>query len=239
VWNFQIAASIEEYYYQYNNTSEAPELLWFDSDSSSVLLLTKNLTLNSSETESLLNGPLAFDLFVQPSDMTAMSGLENSVCGMQQNAPIEGLITGDGRQNNLISASITTSGVGGFPKQQFYLSGLNKSTTYVGVLTVPSRDSPDVVNSQRAAGTAGGGGTSFGPTTFSTTASKSSNTSICHQVFFFYQADWCCSYQLPSHFGSPILHQRLVFSAGERQQVQRHHFSSDLRQLRQGDVQQL
>ena len=170
MWNFQIVASVDEYYYQYDDGTA--ELLWMDSDSTSALLLTQNLTTAHNQTDQIMKDGPPYELFVDMQNSTAINGLMRSVCGLTQMAAISANKDGNGRLNNLVTTELTTSGPGGFPKQQFFLDGLNVSSSYTGILVKTPRDSESIVNTKRQAGTRGGGGIVFGPTAFQTTAGE-------------------------------------------------------------------
>lgn len=169
MWNFEIAASTDEYYYRYDTNTSA-QLLWMDSDSTSALLLTRNLTENTNDVQRIMNETLPYELFVENANNSATQGLENSICGLQNNAQIFVSKTAQGKINNVMNTALTTRGPGGFPKQQFYFGGLNESSSYTGFLVKTPHDSSDIVNNNAEAGTQGGGGVVYTPTSFQTTA---------------------------------------------------------------------
>ena len=168
VYNFELAASTDDYYYTFD-TADGAELLWMDSDSSSVLLVTKNLTENSDKTQQIMKEDPPYELFVENSNRGDTNGLRRSVCGLNNNAQILANGAGNGMLHELVQTRMTTRGPGGFPKQQFYFEGLNASSSYTGVLYKPSSSSS---NAKRD-GQRGGGGTLFVPTQFQTSSGKS------------------------------------------------------------------
>lgn len=152
VWNTQLAASTDAFYHSYLNGS-LPNLYLVDSDSSAALLISGNITTQNSSSpvyQEVLDAPPPYVLFVSNSENRFMQGLQNSYCGLQQNADIRPVASG-------VSAGVQTSLTtrpNGFPKQQFYLTGIQSATTYQGALV-----SPNGVNSTtNGPGVVGGGG---------------------------------------------------------------------------------
>lgn len=168
IYNFEIAASIDAYYYNYN--SKDGQLLWMDSDAKSALLQTAALTSNTSQIQSIMNAGPQYELYVQGSKAPILDGLTRSVCGMNNVAQIASKRLDNGQMNNneLVRTKMTDKGPGGWPRQQYYFEGLNSSSSYSGILV-------KVVNTttsskRQSTGVIGGGGTVFPPTDFQTSA---------------------------------------------------------------------
>ncbi len=131
-YNFRVAASIDQYYYSFNDQDDA-DLLWVDSDSQGALLITHDLTDSTDPAvdQQIMSTP-PYVLFAHNKKDRAINGLKYSFCGLQNYAQIAGIQ--DGRQANMVRASMTTRGQGNLPKQQFFFSGLNSSAEYIGIL---------------------------------------------------------------------------------------------------------
>ena len=149
VWSAQLAASIDAPYHYYHNGTNT-NLYLVDSDSTSALLITGDLTnepANSTVYEESVESSPPFVIFASSHD--SLHGLQNSYCALQQHATIGPTVTaGDA---NSVQASITTRG-NGQPKQQFYIDALSTSSSYSAVLAV----SGNSTNSGN--GVVGGGG---------------------------------------------------------------------------------
>lgn len=116
VYNYQIAGSTIEPQAGYKDSRE---LYLIDSDSANALLITGNMT-NIPPDTNLTDYIAPYTIFANPSNMTNMIGLTRSFCGMR-NAMMN-------RESAEIS--MTRRGLGGIAKEQFYLKGLNASSTY-------------------------------------------------------------------------------------------------------------
>lgn len=165
VYNFQTAASIDGFYHSYKETADTEELFWVDSDTTSVLLMTNNLTTSyDSQVEQKIMSTPPYVMFAQNDVDQSITGLQYSYCGLSTNAQIA--TVRNGQATTQITTGMTKRGAGGHPKQQFYFSGLNSSTKYQGIL---ARN----VNNSTSTNVVGGGGTVFGATQFETKSSKS------------------------------------------------------------------
>lgn len=171
VYNFEVAASTDDYYHRYEERSSG-QLLWMDSDSSSALLVTRNLTTDENESKHMMQQEPPYELFVENKNTLAIDGLRHSACGLGHAALIASkrLENGQLNNNNLVRTAMTTRGPGGLPKQQFYFEGLNSSSFYTGVLV--KRANKTVKSSKRQVGI-GGGGIVFAATDFQTSAGMS------------------------------------------------------------------
>ncbi|KAF5027334.1 hypothetical protein F66182_578 [Fusarium sp. NRRL 66182] len=168
-WKYQIAISFDEYYHNYDSGNGSVQLLLMDFDSTSALLVTKNLTQDSTETQKIMKRPPPYQIFIGTDEMHSIDGLQHSACGLIQSADIWANANKTGRRNNLITTGVTTRGPGQLPKQQFLIAGLNHSTSYSGILVkMPDDSNKRNTISERAIG---GGGTVFRATSFETSSS--------------------------------------------------------------------
>lgn len=164
VYNFQVAASVDGWYHSYNEAA-TEELFWVDSDTTSVLLMTNNLTTSYDfEVEQKIMSTTPYVMFAQSDADQSIAGLLYSYCGLNTNAQIAAVR--NGQATTQITTGMTKRGAGGHPKQQFYFSGLNSSTKYQGILARNVDNSTDT-------NVMGGGGTVFRATEFNTKSSKS------------------------------------------------------------------
>lgn len=165
IYNVQIAGSIDGWYHSYNETGTDLYLFWVDSDTSSVLLETSNLTTSQDKAvqeEVMASRP--YSMFAQNNDNPSINGMRYSYCGLNNNAQIAAVRNGE--DTTQVTTGMTKRGNGAHPKQQFYFSGLNSSAQYTGILArnVDNSSSTNVV---------GGGGAVFSTTQFETKSGKS------------------------------------------------------------------
>ncbi|RGP62490.1 hypothetical protein FLONG3_10192, partial [Fusarium longipes] len=179
-WKYQIAISFDEYYHNYDSKSDTARLLLMDFDSTSALLVTSNLTEDSSETQQIMKRPPPYQLFVGDEKLRSIDGLRHSACGLAQSAEIWANGNKTGRHNDLVTTGVTTRGPGQLPKQQFLIAGLNHSTSYSGILVKMPQG-----NNKRAE-TSGGGGTVYRATSFQTSSSSNckmvTNLDFCNET---------------------------------------------------------
>lgn len=173
IYNFEIAASTDAYYYQYS--SQNGQLLWMDSDATSALLQTASLTNDRNKISSIIKGDPQYDLFVQATKAPVLDGLMRSVCGMNNVAQIASKRLDNGQMNNneMVRTKMTDKGPGGWPRQQFYFQGLNSSTSYYGILVKHGNSTAS--SKRQSTGVIGGGGIVFPPTDFQTSAGTNCN----------------------------------------------------------------
>ena len=134
-WNLEVAVSDDGWYHSYvEESGEGNGMLWAaDVDGGSALLMTKNLTESRVEASALMTTPgLPFTLFVDASQSRSLDGVRRSFCGLQNYAGIAS--TKNDKPTEQMLMSMTTRGLGNFPKQQFWFGGLNSSTKYTGIL---------------------------------------------------------------------------------------------------------
>ena len=171
-YSYEVAASIDGFFHQYLPSLGRAELLWLDSDSTSALLVSRNLTDDESQIKKVMSEDPPYDLYVGVQGSQDLDGLWNSACGLQLNAIIGANKEGTAKNNTLVKNVVTLRGPGDFPKQQLYVVGLNGTTNYAGVLVRPSNVT---LNSKRdidGSGAAGQGSVVFQATNFSTNSGK-------------------------------------------------------------------
>ncbi|KAI0397258.1 stretch-activated Ca2+-permeable channel component-domain-containing protein [Xylariaceae sp. FL0594] len=122
-YNYEVAVSVDQYHHAYEDT-ETPPLYWVDSDASSTLLITKNLT---STLDDAFSTP-PYVVFVQNTANPGINGIRNSYCGLKSWAQIRPL--GDGDEQATVGLR---QGKDDLTVQEFYFTGLNASSTYTGI----------------------------------------------------------------------------------------------------------
>ena len=168
VYNFEVAASLTDYFHRYQKGGTA-ELLWMDSDSTSALLVTRTLTENKADVQYILDQELPYELFVSNKDSTATDGLKHSACGLQHTAQITANNLSNKSLNSPAKTAITLRGPGGLPRQQFYFVSLTPSSSYSGILV----KKPNVTAyEKRQVGASGPGSVVFEATEFQTVSSR-------------------------------------------------------------------
>lgn len=164
VYSVQIGCSIDAPFhsYIYDDATPTPNLHLIDSDTTSALLVTDNLTSTFSLTDPAYNEwmalePPPFDVFVFNQNNSAINGLSSSYCALSKLASAAGLP---------VQKSMTNITEGNLPKEQLYVQGLNGSSHYYGILAMG--------NSTTTADDAviGGGGTLWQSMTFDTQSGK-------------------------------------------------------------------
>lgn len=174
VWKYEVAISFDEYYHSYVPNNGSAELLWMDSDSRSALLVSKVLTSNSSDTQTIMKKRPPYEIYIGNSNLKTVDGLRHSACGLKNSADIWASSDKTGQRYNQVTMGMTLRGPGSeqLPKQQFLLEGLNSSTNYTGILVqMPTKSNKRQSNNGR---TAGGGGIVFEATDFQTMGGMSS-----------------------------------------------------------------
>ncbi|KAK5993192.1 Protein yop-1 [Cladobotryum mycophilum] len=188
IYNFEVAASTDDYYHQYD--SAGGELLWMDSDSSSALLVTKNLTDTVFEIDEIMQKGPQFELYVEDATTPTINGLLHSMCGLKNTARIASkrLDNGEFNNNDMARTKMTIKGPGSWPKQQFYFDGLNSSTSYTGVLFKPANKTDTPKRQASSAGQVGGGGIVYTGTDFQTSAGT--NCRVITDLDFCTEVQW-------------------------------------------------
>lgn len=160
-YNYELTASIDGFYASYYNE---PAFYFVDSDTSSALLYTYNMSNANSSTlefKELMSKPPPFTMFVQNQDNPSLLGLQNSYCALKSLAQV---------QMPEIDTTIISSN-NGQPQQQFHAKTLNGSSAYYATLAVNGNSTAS------GSGVVGGGGTVWNTLNFKT---KSGITSFCH-----------------------------------------------------------
>ncbi len=161
IYNVELAASIDAKYHEY--ISSNADLFFIDSDSSSALLATRNLTLTTSDNpiyKKWMELDPPYVVFANNQNDTVLSGVSHSYCGLEKYAQIAG--TQGGLRTNMVQTSMTNVTLGSFPKQQFYFQGLNASSQYWGILAMTGN------STAHGGGVVGGGGSVWQTINFST-----------------------------------------------------------------------
>jgi calcium channel MID1 len=154
-WNYVVSASIDASFQYYNNTD--PFSFVVDTDSTSALLATKNLTdpdASSDLRDQWMNTSPPFTMLVFPQNETLINGIRNSFCGLRRL----------GQNTVKISANMTNRGLGQNPKQQFYVEGLKPGQKYYGILAYNGVND----STGQDSGVVGGGGQVWQPLGFAT-----------------------------------------------------------------------
>ena len=163
VYNYQLTASIDGFYASYINMTY---LNFIDSDTSSALLYTNNVTNDNSSAQDFqewMGGKPRFSIFAQNQDNPSILGLQRSICALQDLADVRASTAGD--------TSMTLAG-NGQPKQQFYVPSLNRSSSYYAM--------PAMIGNSTASGNGvvGGGGIVWDVTNFKTKSRGSTIVNI-------------------------------------------------------------
>jgi calcium channel MID1 len=180
IWNYELAASIDAPFHgSYLNTSN---LYFVDGDNHAALLITNDTTeaaSNSTVYQEWMDLPPPWGVFAANQEDKSILGVQNSFCGLQNNAKIAANIGGFDNQN---VAQMTNRGLGGAPKEQFYITGLNATSQYWGILAM-------VGNSTASGnGVVGGGGTVWKAIDFRTKTEDNCalmyNLTFCSEVAY-------------------------------------------------------
>ena len=137
-YTYEIAGSIDTPYADYKDDVFLHSL---DSDAGSALLITSNFTSQNDSSNLIAAwmdlGP-RFSVFAHNTNDTQIQGLRRSYCGLKNSAQVKlsGSTPSDS-QDSTIETGLTNFG-GGAPKQQFYVGGLNRSSTYFAFLGLES-----------------------------------------------------------------------------------------------------
>jgi hypothetical protein len=162
-YRYEIAASIDAYFH---SIVDEPFLHFVDSDIHAALLTTDNLTLSEEGSENYqqwmdLTPP--FTMFAHNVNDTAISGLQRSYCALEQLAQI-------GKGDHGVEGGMTNRGLGKKPKEQFYITGLNRTSNYSGILAM------DGNSTNSGNGIVGGGGRVWKPMYFATKSGEQASS---------------------------------------------------------------
>ncbi|KAJ5693368.1 hypothetical protein N7462_002791 [Penicillium macrosclerotiorum] len=129
-YSYEIAASIDAPFHSVNDDDAF--LYFVDADNSAALLVTDNLTqsdANSTNYKEWMSIKPPYMMFAHNVNSTALDGLQRSFCALNRLASL-------GRISNSTTVGMTSRGLGSKPKEQFYIQGLNRSSTYDGILAM-------------------------------------------------------------------------------------------------------
>lgn len=168
-WNYEIAASIDAPYHNWNNWDPEPDsaepwnpLLFVDSDTSSALLITQNFTTSTTSpdiNEKWLQFKNPFTLFAF-TNASVVEGMSHSFCGINKAAQQLGKAPGN------TTSSVVTRGTGSLPKGQFYITTLDGGTNYTVMMAMEGN------SSMGGSGVVGGGGQVWPEVQFNTKSSE-------------------------------------------------------------------
>ena len=182
-WNYDIAVSIDDYYHRADNST--PFLYLVDSDTNAALLVTDNLTQaesSSKQYQGWMSLTSPFTMFANNVNQTNQLGLSKSFCGLQNNAQIQAQQADPVGTLSHIQMGMITRGLGDKPKQQFYVTNLNGSSTYIGTLAMPGNSSAS------GPGVVGGGGQVWQAMNWTTKADGNCqlmfNLSFCDKIAY-------------------------------------------------------
>ena len=155
-YSFQLVASIDMPYTQY---LDYPSLYFSDSDSGAGILVSTNLSSSAQDQADWNSIGPRFEMFVLNQNNTETAGLFRSYCALQNTTQSGGAVP----NQKIARVETGLSMIGGqVLKQQFYVSGLNRSSTYNAIMGLPSNFS------KGGSGQPGGGGTIWQPVNFTT-----------------------------------------------------------------------
>ncbi|KAI1429431.1 stretch-activated Ca2+-permeable channel component-domain-containing protein [Xylaria sp. FL1777] len=154
-YNYEVAVSLDGYYHSYDSESQ-PNLYWVDSDAASSLLTTRNLT---SHPDQVISTP-PYVVFVQNTENLDINGIRKSYCGLSSWAQIRPLQNGGSQA----TVGLRQGGENNLTTQEFYITGLNASTNYSGIVALNTSLSLQ----KRQEGSSGGGAIVYNSVNFST-----------------------------------------------------------------------
>jgi len=179
-WNYEVAASNDA---PYHMSHTKPNLFFVDGDNHAALLITDDLT-EAAPNETVFKewmglNPPPWGVFAADQQDRSILGLKNSFCGLRNNVRLSANIKGAQNQN---IAQMTSRGLRGKPKEQFYITGLNASSQYWGMLVMEGNSTASGL------GVVGGGGQVFAAIEFDTKAEDNCalmyNLSFCSEVAY-------------------------------------------------------
>ncbi len=180
IWNYEIAASIDAPFHAIDDSWA--NLFFVDGDNHAALLVTNDTTQGNSTSEiynqwMTLSPP--YGVFAHNQNDNTILGVQNSFCGLKNQAQIAANIQGANNQN---VAGMVHRGLSGKPKEQFYITDLNASSTYYGFLAM------DGNSTTSGADVVGGGGKVWKAMSFSTKAESNCallyNLTFCSEVAY-------------------------------------------------------
>ncbi|OQV05171.1 hypothetical protein CLAIMM_09955 [Cladophialophora immunda] len=181
IWNYNIAASIDAPFYGFKDP-EVKNLYFVDGDNHAALLITNDTTQalpNQTVYQEWMKLSPPWGVFASNQKERAILGVQKSFCGLKNNAQLAANIDNIANQN---VAQMTNRGLGGKPKEQFYITGLNSTSKYWGMLVMQGN------STDSGAGVVGGGGTVWAAMEFETKTENNCalmyNLSFCSEVAY-------------------------------------------------------
>lgn len=186
-WTYSLSASIDGYFHAVE-TSEA-FLYLVDTDYNSALLVTDNLTeANSSNRvfQEWMNLTAPYIMFAANTNLTGLWGMENSYCGLDTFVRDNQQIVANREdllgEESHVQMGMITRGLGKKPKEQFYVTSLNSSSSYRGFLAMRGN------STAYGDGVVGGGGKVWQPVSFTTKSDGNCqllyNMTFCDEVAY-------------------------------------------------------
>jgi calcium channel MID1 len=160
-WNYEIAASVDAPYHSVNETWS--NLFFVDGDNHAALLITNDTTeanASSPVYQEWMSMTPPYGVFAHNMNDSSILGVKNSYCGLLKYAQIMANVPSVNNQN---VAGMTNRGLGGKPKEQFYINDLNATSRYWGFLAMAGNSTPGVI---------GGGGKVWMAMNFTTKTGK-------------------------------------------------------------------
>ena len=148
-WNYAIAVSIDA---PFSTLETEVNLFFVDADDHAALLISNDTTQanpNSSIYQEWMTRKAPWGMFAHPQSDRSIFGVRNSFCGLINNA---GIIANLNNVENGNVVGMTNRGLGGKPKEQFYITALDANSTYWGFLAQEGNSSAS------GNGVVGGGG---------------------------------------------------------------------------------
>ncbi|KAF1834617.1 calcium channel subunit Mid1 [Decorospora gaudefroyi] len=178
-WHFELAASTDGPYHNYNKSD--PFLFMIDTDSESTLFTTYDLgDSNSTEAVDRWNKTNPFNMYAFAAGRyTPITGMEHSYCALKEQFNV------NATKNFTIDTTISTQFGDDLPKAQFHVRNLENAKTYNGFVVVEGAQQPlDIPG----VGTVRGGGMVFQAFNWTTKADDScqvlSNLEFCDMVAY-------------------------------------------------------
>jgi len=180
IYNYEIAASNDAPFH--GAVTSSANLFFVDSDNHAALLITNDTTQdwpNSTVYQEWMSMRPPYGMFAHNQEDRTIMGVRNSYCGLQNNAQITANLEGVNNQN---VAGMTNRGLGGKPKEQFYITALDASSTYWGFLAMEGNSTAS------GNGIVGGGGKVWAAMNFTTKVESNCalmyNLSFCSEVAY-------------------------------------------------------
>lgn len=198
-WSIDVAASTDAPYHAYIPETNFT-LYMIDSDPNAALLVTSGLEawarqqgMQGDVAAALDDSGPPLDIFVNNINYTGMNGLHRSYCAMQKSQ-----VFGNHGDSSVagFEMGITHNQPGAFAEEQFYIPGLNKTSTYLG--------RPSTINGTQGYGAPiiGGGGTLYPTMNFTT--KRDGNCAVIYNLTFCTEVAYAVPAN-PSHYNMSTL----------------------------------